>query len=317
MKRFSAIGLGLLMCGSVINAADDKVVPPPGSKLVRVQDCQITLIEHVTLASDRSGNLKHVGFKEGQLIAAGAQVALIDDDVAKANLAVAEKKASNEVDVKFARISRDAAKKEYDMAVEANKNRTGAVSGLEIDKAKLAFNKAELQIEMAEHELAQNKLNRDVTAAELKTYSVVAGFDGVVTRIYKKKGEAVHQGDPIAEIVNTDRVRIEGRVNLKDLPYAKQGAKVLVRLKLNLRDFVLPEEKEVFEGQITFVDLTSDASDKTTRVFAEVQNRDNILRAGLRAEMEIEVDPQTAAKANRGGADDKLPNRFSSSKTDK
>ncbi len=305
MKRTSFFCLSLLIVFAATSGADDKSNSPGSPQPVRVLDCQITLIDHVTLASDRSGILKHVEFKEGQSVVSGSQVALIADEVAKANLAVAEKKASNDTEVRFAKVARDAAENEYNMAVESNKksgNALRAVAQVDIDKARLAADKAALSIQQAEHELALNKLNRDVTAAELKTYSVLAGFDGVITKIYKKKDEAVRQGDPIAEIVNTDRVRIEGRVKLADLPFAKQGAKVLVHLFVE--EFDLPEEQETFEGKITFVDLVSDKIDRTTRVFAEVQNRDNILRAGLRAEMVIEVDEQTAAHRPAAGNSD-------------
>lgn len=289
MNRMAVVSIGLLVTVATIMGADG---PTPASRElrpIRVSKCQITLIDHVTLASDRSGILKQVEFKEGQSAVEGSLIALIEDDVAKANLAVAEKKSTNDVEVKFAKAATDAARTELEMAKKAGRG----VSPLDVDKAQLAFQKAQLSIEKAENDLELEKLNRDVTAAELKTYSVKAGFAGVVTKIYKKKHEAVRQGDPIAEIVNTDRVRIEGRVNLSDLRHAKQGAKVLVRL--HIEDLELEEEKEVFEGQITFVDLVSEKIDGTTRVFAEVQNRDNILRAGLDAEMEIAVGDQPAA----------------------
>lgn len=305
MKRLAVISIGILVMVAAITGADDQSPAGKTSRLIRVSKCQITLIDHVTVASDRSGILKHVEFKEGQSVVEGSLVALIEDDVAKANLAVAEKKASNDVEVKFAKAATDAAKTELEMAKKAGKG----VSALDVDKAQLAYQKAQLSIEKAENDLELEKLNRDVAAAELKTYSVVAGFPGVITKIYKKKHEAVRQGDPIADIINTDRVRIEGRVNLSDLRYAKQGAKVLVRLYID--DLDLPEEKEIFEGRITFVDLVSEKIDSTTRVFAEVQNRDNILRAGLDAEMEIEVEDQAEVGRTQPVENDKNQKRIS------
>ncbi len=301
MKQSSASYLPLLLLLASTSAADDKSVPSTPSRRVHLDKCHITLIDHVTLASDRTGILKAVKYKEGDSATKGSLVALIADEVAQANLAVAEKKASNENELNFARIAKKAADSEHDRMLKANqlaveKGGREPVAQLEIDKSKLAADKAGISISAAEHELGLNKLNAAVTAAELNTYSVLAEFDGVVTRIYKKKGEAVRQGDPVAEIINTDRVRVEGYVPLADLRYAKQGAKVYVRL--NVADHDLPEEKEVFEGQITFVDVVSEPIDRTTRIYAEVRNRDNILRAGLEATMEIEVEsPSATAKS--------------------
>lgn len=317
MKQTSISCLGLLMLLAATSGADDAAVRAANSRRVRLEKCRIALIDHVTLASDRTGILSHIEFKEGDSVTRGLQVALIADDVAKATLAVAEKKATNEVEVNFARVAKIAAEKEYERMMDANKKSEGvkSVSLLEVDKAKLAADKAALSVQQAEHELMVNKLDRGVKAAELKTYSVLAEFDGVVTRVFKKRGEAVRQGDPVAEIVNTDKVRVEGRVELKDLRYAKKGAKAIVRL--TVEGLELPEEKETFEGTITFVDLVSDPVSGSTRVYAEVQNRNNILRAGLMAEMEIEIDEgqkTDTAKATPEAGNQKSATRTASGK---
>ena len=302
MKRSSVSYLPLLLLLVSTSAADDKTVPSPPTRRVLLDKCHITLIDHVTLASDRTGILKLVKYKEGDTATNGSLVVLIADEVALANLAAAQKKASNENELNFARIAKESADSAYDRLIKANqlaveKGGRETVPQSEIAKAKLDADKAGISIIAAEHELALNKLNAAVTAAELRTYSVLAEFDGVVTRVYKKKGEAVRQGDPVAEIINTDRVRVEGYVPLADLRYAKQGAKVYVRL--NVADHDLPEEKEVFEGQITFVDVVSEPIDRKTRIFAEIRNRDNILRAGLEATMEIEFEsPSATAKSH-------------------
>ena len=301
MKRAMTPCLSVLMLLATTSGADDKQSQSVPPKFVRVEKCKIALLDHVKLASDRSGILKHVEYKEGDTVGRGNRVVLIADEVAIANLDAAQKKASNEVEIKFAMVSKDSAEKELEIMNRANEAAPGkesegsrqTVAQMEVIKAKLAVDKAKLSIEQARHELALNKLNALVTAAELKTYSVLAEFDGVVTKIYKKKGEAVKQGEEVADIVNTDRVRVEGRIKLNDLRYAKQGSKVFVRLKVAGYD--LPGENEVFEGKITFVDLVSDAIKYDTRIYAEVKNRDNILRAGLSADMEIEIDEQPVA----------------------
>lgn len=321
MNRTTAIGVGCLIFLAATSGADEKSLSKSPTRQVRMEKCQIKLIQQVTLASDRTGILKRIEYKEGDSVANGKRVALIADEVAVATLAVAEKKATNEVEIEFAKVAKAAAEVEHDRLKDANERaarrdqETGrkpeessarSVSLLEIDKAKLAADKAGLQIQQAEHELAVNKLDRDVKAAELKTYQVLAEFDGTVTRVFKKRGEAVRQGDPIAEVVNTDRVRVQGRIKLEDLRFAKQGGRVRVRLSVEGLD--LPEEKEVFEGKITFVDLTSDPILKTTHVYAEVENRNNILRAGLDADMEIVIDETNeATRTSLNAQDSKRP----------
>lgn len=268
--------------------ADDKPVPATATPTIHIGDCRIVLIDQVTLACDRPGILKMVECKEGQTVEAGQRLALIADDVARANLAVAERKGSNDVEVRFQRKASEIADVEYRKNADANKKAVEAgrgipIASLDVEKLRLAAEKAVLSIEEAEQNLAVSKLNADVARAELATYLVTAEFAGIVTRVYRKKGEAVRQGDPIVEVVNPGRVRVEGRIGLQHLKYARQGAKV--KVKLAIPDLDLAEEREEFEGHIVFVDLTADPVTHETRVFAEVNNRDNILRAGLVAEM--------------------------------
>ena len=93
----------------------------PASREIRLDDCRIVLIQHVTLACDRSGIVKAVEFKEGQQVLAKQHVALIADEVARANLAVAEKKARNDVDERFARKASQLAEVELKRSLAANK----------------------------------------------------------------------------------------------------------------------------------------------------------------------------------------------------
>lgn len=260
------------------------------ARTVRIANCRISLIDQAVLACDRPGILKTIECKEGMEVVSKQVVAVIADDVARATLAVAEMKAKNDVDVRFSEKASELAAIEYRKSFEANAK--GREVGLvpvavtEVNKLELAAQKAVLAIEQAKRELELNKLEAEVARAELATLSVVADFDGVVTRVFKKRGEAVRQGDPIVEVINTGRVKIEGRIGLSDLHLARQGERVKVRLSIPELD--PSENQEWFEGHLTFVDQTSDPVTRETRVFAEVKNRNNILRAGLMAELILE-----------------------------
>lgn len=290
----------LLTCAVVVATvlAAETRTATGGSKRVLLPECRIVLIRQVTLACDRPGVVKSVEFHEGDAVEAKQQVVLIADEVARANLASAEAKADNDVDVRFNEMARKVAEVEHQKNVEANekaeakskaegKQLVVPVSPLEILKLRFAADKAGLGIEHAKNELKLNTLAAAQARAELATYSVMAPFDGVVTRVLKHPGEAVRQGDPIMELVNVDRVRIEGRVTLTDIRAIKLKHKV--RVKLNDPDFDLPEAAQEFVGRVSFIDLTVDPVTRETRVWAEVENRDNILRAGLMAEMVIEI----------------------------
>ncbi len=274
---------------------------PPSEKpasAVELQRCRIKLIDQVTLASDRNGIVSFVEPGEGGEVRADQNVAGLFDEVPRATLAVAAKKADNDIEIRFSKKAAEVAQAEYDKALEANRTVRNAVPDIEVRRLKLAAEKSLLQIEQAEHQRRLDELSRDQAQAELDTFRVKSPFDGVVTRVFKKKGEAVRQGDPILELASTRRVRVEGDVDVQHLAAVRPGCRVMVRLDIPEVD--LPIEKEEFEGRIEFVDVNVQPVSRQVRVWAEVRNRDDVLRAGLTARMS--VFPRDAAVAGSSEA---------------
>ena len=154
------------------------------------------------------------------------------DEVPQASLDVAKLVADDPVEIQYATKLHAVDKLEYEKDLQANEQHRNTVPDLEVQRAKLNMEKSLLQIDKAKHETKVNDLKAVQADAELKTFRILAPFDGVVTRVSKYRGEAVHQGDTILEVVNTDVVRIEGRVNEKDIWNVKVGSPVSVRLSV-------------------------------------------------------------------------------------
>ncbi len=271
---------------------------------IRLLHCRIHLKDHATLASERIGILGSVDLEEGDLVQKGQQVARLKDEVAKAVLERTEKEASNRVEIQYAQASFKVAYTEYQKALEANLDVPKSIPDIEVLRLHLAARRAELQIEQAQHRFAVTLLNAKEARAQLDTYRVEAPFDGVVTQVFKSKGEAVRQGDPILEIVSTKQVRVEGHVSVNEATNVKRGTCVQVRLDIPSGETDV--KRETFEGQIVFVDVTTQPITGQVRVLAEVTNRDNILRAGLTATMIIDPSRKppvkTAGRRKKGKA---------------
>ncbi len=313
MKHWRLIPAAILMstlawgiaqfANPTVGAAQNKKTPErrqttqqPARQIVPIalRKCRIKLKDQVTLASDRPGILAFVEPGEGDFVRGSQQIAGLKDEVAKAVLVIAEKKSQNDVNVRYSVKAAEVARAEHEKALFANLKLPGTIPDIEVLQLKLAAEKSLLQIEQARRELLIAGLDRDQAREELKTYSIVAPFDGVVTRVYKSKGEAVRQGDPILEMVSTRRVRVEGYVDISDVWAVKTGSAVKVKLEIPGAD--LPVEKETFEGRIVFVNVQVEPVTRQTRVWAEVINHDNILRTGLTATMTILPTKQVAAK---------------------
>ncbi len=261
-----------------------------------VRNARVLLIERVTLASPRAGVLAFVELREGDSVDARQIVASLDASVAKANLVIARHKAASTVDRRFAKKSIELSQIEYDKARQANSHIEGGGVFTEIDLQRLKLNvdKTILQLEQAESEAKIHSLTVDQLAAELNSYAVVAPFAGQVTKVHRTKGEAVALGEAIAEVVNLDRVRVEGFVSVQEGLRIRPGSPVMVRL--DLPDIDLPEEHLVLSGKLVFVDAGVEPVTGQIRVWAEVPNPDGILRAGLPARMTIRETPTLTLK---------------------
>jgi membrane fusion protein (multidrug efflux system) len=252
---------------------------------IPVQRCTVRLFDEVVLSFERPGILGEIPLREGDLVEEGQFLAKLKDDVARAALAVAEIEAASDVDIRYAQAASGVAQAEYQKMVETNNKVRGAVADIEVQKARLAFDKTVLEIEKATHTREVHMAKRDEAAAQLATFKLEAPFAGFVTKVYLSKGAIVRQGDPLIELVSTTKVKVEGYVAIRDLPYVKPGSKVNVHLD--------PKESgeeaagKVFPGKIVFVDMKATPTLHDVRVWAEVENVDNALRANVTPAMTI------------------------------
>ncbi len=257
-------------------------------------DFRVKLIRQVLLGFDRVGTISDLDLQEGMRVKAGQVIAKLDDEVANAALNSAEKKARNDVHKQYATASFAVSKNEHEQALLANKNAGMAVVPLiEIKRLFLAERRSQLQIQQADHDQAVAVLDRDLALAQLKTYRLRAPFDGIVTRRFKQKGEAIRQGDPVIELIDISRMKVEGRIPLAQAIRLRPGQNVRVQLiDNNDRTGVLPSDfkQATFPGRLVYIDPgVSLVGERDVRVWAEVANKGGLLRHGLTAEITIDT----------------------------
>jgi multidrug efflux pump subunit AcrA (membrane-fusion protein) len=270
-------------------------VSPSNPGQIVLVDCQIKIFQEVPVSAEKAGVLDLVA-KEGQTVKQGDLVAHTRDDLIKATLAVATRQSLNDIEIRFARKACELAQVEYERDLQANGIVPGTVSDLTLRAHRLAAEKALLQLEQAETALEIEKLKRNETVELLKLHRVVSPIDAEVRTVFKQKGESVAEGEPILELVNTSRVKVEGYVHLRDLANVQAGS--VVEVQLDIPDIDLPIERVTFPGRIAYVDLKVEPVTHRVKVWAEVSNQNGILKDGLTARMSIDrnkVDHDFAA----------------------
>ena len=256
---------------------------------ISVGECRIKLIDRVILGSDRPGVLEFVEPNEGERVTKGQVIAGLKSDALKAARRTAEKKATNDIEIRYSKKARDTAYVELEMNKDINRRVPNTISVLDIKRLTLNAEKSDLQIEQAELEFDMNKLQLNEIDAQLEEMKVVAPFDGIVTKKFRSTGEVVRHGDEVLELVSTNRVKVEGYVNIQDTWKFHVGTPVEVQL--DIHGVRLPVENETFNGKITFIDVEVEPiHGKSIRVWAEVENPENILKAGYMATMKILPD---------------------------
>lgn len=256
---------------------------PVPQGVVEVSDCRVKLLDEVQLASARTGIVEMVA-SEGETIAAGEIVARLRDGLPQIGHAIAEREATNDIEVRFARKASELAQVKYIRAVDANKSVPGTVSELELRELRLAAEKSLLQIEQAQHQFLIAGLKRDEAAETLNTCRITAPFAGTVLDVYKGRGEVVREGELILRLASGSRVRVEGFVSVQDAARVRRGMPVQVRTDAD-RTAVTPNAG--LAGQLAFVDIKVEPVSRKVRIWAEVDNSAGYLRDGLSATLRI------------------------------
>ena len=267
-----------------------------GSPGIEAQRCLIVLKDFATLAADRPGTLAFVEAEYGDPVRDGEIVAGLQDEEIQAKLATQNIQAGNEISVLYAEAAAKVAIAELAMATEANLKVPDAVSKSEINKLQLEADKFGLSTDNAKLELEVAKSQVKETLATLNTLKVKVPFDGYVAKVHRSAGEAVRQGDPIVEIISTERLNVEGFVTIAESYQIKRNDPVRVRMRvveLNLPQF----RDRVFEGTVTFVDPRVSNLTGFVKVHALVKNEGDILKPGQAADMTIM--PRPAAQTAR------------------
>ena len=252
---------------------------------ISVTQCRVKLLDDIPLASERSGILEET-VTEGAAVETGQVIVRLKDHIARAALAVAEREAANDVEVRFSRKATELAQMKYVRAVDANKAAPGAVSDLELRELRLAAEKSLLQLEQAEHHFQVAGLKRDEQREVLKAFRIESPLSGTVLEVFRKPGEVVREGEPILRLATTRRLRAEGYLSLDELAAVRCGNPVDVQVAAGERGNA--PALGSFVGRISFLDVKLEPLTQKVKFWAEVANRKGQLRDGMMVTLRID-----------------------------
>ncbi len=206
--------------------------------------------ESVVISPEIAGRLVEIPVAEGAPVAAGTPIAILDQDVHRAELAQIE-------------ASLELSKANYKRAVDLLAKNAGTVRARDEAVAKLRADEA--AVALAKARLAKTR--------------ILAPFDGVLGLRRMSVGQYLAPGDPIINLESIDPLKVDFR-----LPEVHFGA-VAVGQRIVVRIDAFPGER--FMGELYAIDPLIDEEGRAIVLRAHIANRDRRLRPGLFARVEL------------------------------
>ncbi len=203
--------------------------------------------EDLTLAAEIAGPVDWVGPEEGEMLTSGQKIMTIDSVSQKANLE------RNRVDAEI----KEKAMQRLQRLVAEN-----LVSQQEYDNSLTAYEAA--------------RQNRKLASIALQKSIIKAPVAGVLDVRMVERGEYVKAGDPVALVVQVDRLKVLIDVPEKDVRYFHPGEEVSV-----VQAQIDTGEEIHRSGKLVHLAYKADPLTRTYLAKVEVDNQDRQLRPGM------------------------------------
>ncbi|MDX1963618.1 MAG: HlyD family efflux transporter periplasmic adaptor subunit [Pirellulales bacterium] len=267
----------------------------------RIQNCLIKAIDgqDIQVPAQEAGLLVKLDVIEGSEITAAGVLGNLDDmqprlqkKAAAAEAKAALEKSKSTIDERYAKKAAAVAKAEWDKAIQANIQAPNSVSEVEVLRLKLTYERALLEAERAVEErtlasLTAEAKNVEVEAAQeaMNRRQIISPISGTVVEIGPHRGEWLKPGDIILRVVNLEKLKIEGYVNIDH--FAREQ---LLNRDIEVEIMLTKGQKVRVPAHIIFVSPVIEAGGEY-RVKAELLNQRNtqsgewLLSPGLIADM--------------------------------
>jgi membrane fusion protein (multidrug efflux system) len=224
---------------SVIPVTAEPVLPDTFDLPAAVEPNRI-----VTVAAEVAGGIERIPPKEGSTVQTGDLLVQLNTDLIEPQVEIAR-----------AQVSRD--KIQYERMSALIK--TDATSRSDLDDAATKVATSEAQLKEVQARLQRTRILSPIT--------------GILNDLPVDEGEYVQVGAAVAEIVETNPVKVIVQVPERDVPFFSVGQKAEVLADIKGRE-------QSAAGVITFISELADPQTRSTRLEITVQNKDGFLRSG-------------------------------------
>ncbi|MBS9476853.1 efflux RND transporter periplasmic adaptor subunit [Ancylobacter radicis] len=280
------IGLSALAGLLAACSEENKYVPPPPAAVTVVQPLKqevtnyleftgnTAAINSVDLVARVEGFLMSIDYQDGKVVKKGDRLFLIQQDTYKADL--------DQANAQLASANAQLINAKAEFSRQSTLGQQDFASQAVVDKARAAMDQAQASVDAA-------KANIEIAQINLGYTTVLAPFDGIVTRHLADVGQLVGHGEPttLATIVQMDPIYAyfnigENQVLRIKEALAAQG-RTIEQVKEVEVDIGLQNEGDTYphKGRLDYVSPQIDPSTGTLLVRGLFENKDLSLLPGL------------------------------------
>lgn len=201
----------------------------------------------------------------GQDVTKGQVIVQGDEAEDRALLRLQKVRAETDLPVARARKQMELAETEYRIQQEVRAG--GGSSDQQLERARLAFEVAKIDVSKAQMEQTQEVIQVDRLESRVQKFRIESPFDGIVDNVMLDVGHSASENDKVVRVVNVDNLWI-------DAPAPTQDS-VTLSLKVGDKAWVLFDmagSPIVREAKVIEAAPTADAASRTRRVRVEVAN---------------------------------------------
>lgn len=221
-------------------------------------------VQDVEIRPKATGFLTQINVKEGQTVAAGQLLFVIDNETAQASVRQAQ------ASVNTATAQLNTVKLTYENSLKLHES--GVIGDFELQSAKNSYESAKAGLAQAQAVLA--------SAREALSFCYVKSpASGVVGMLPYKKGALVSASNALTTVSNISSMEVYFSMNEKDVLAMQRGGSDLSSLpsvKLRLSDGTIYDQ----EGKITKMSGVIDAATGTVQMIAVFANPQKLLKSG-------------------------------------
>ncbi len=234
-------------------------------------------IETVDIASSETGILQSVKVKEGDQVAKGDVVAVIDFRLIGASLKVAKAKKDSQASILAAKAEWESAKQK--LAEFKRLHAAGNARRDELNKAELEESVASTQVTRAQEQQLVAELEYKRIQAQINQNHIRSPIDGEIVTVNRDSGELVSASQgPFIRVVNIEKLKFVTNIPSAEASNLSEGASVKL---------VVDEGNQELEAVVEYLSEVIDPTSGTAKVTLVI-DQPNDARSGLAGKMVLE-----------------------------